>query len=89
MFKVFPGGNVSSQDGGELGVTAIRETFEESGVLLASGPTPTDAVLDAARNAIHAGKIPFQAFLNEHGLTADVQALLPFTQWITPVFAPR
>ncbi|KAJ7481187.1 hypothetical protein B0H11DRAFT_2233089 [Mycena galericulata] len=86
---VFPGGNVSAQDGGELSITAIRETFEESGLLLASGPTPTDAVLDAARHAIHSGKTTFQAFLTQHSLTADVQALLPFTQWITPTFAPR
>ncbi|KAJ7749557.1 hypothetical protein DFH07DRAFT_961695 [Mycena maculata] len=86
---VFPGGNASAQDGGDLRVTGIRECFEESGLLLASGSTPEDSVLDAARNAIHAEKTQFQSFLTQHGLTADVQALLPFTQWITPVFAPR
>ncbi|KAJ6531644.1 hypothetical protein DFH09DRAFT_933607 [Mycena vulgaris] len=86
---VFPGGNLDAEQDTSLGVTAIRETFEEAGLLLASGPAPSDAVLDAARHAIHAGKTPFQAFLTDHGLTADLQALLPFTQWITPVFAPR
>lgn len=86
---VFPGGNLDAAQDDSLGVTAIRETFEEAGLLLASGPAPSDAVLDAARNAIHAGKILFQAFLAQHNLTADVQALLPFTQWISPTFAPR
>ncbi|KAJ6531222.1 hypothetical protein B0H19DRAFT_1190825 [Mycena capillaripes] len=86
---VFPGGNLDAAQDGSLAVTAIRETFEEAGILLASGPTPSDAVLDAARHAIHAGKTPFQAFLTEHGLVADQQALHKFTCWITPKFAPR
>ncbi|KAJ7940199.1 NUDIX hydrolase domain-like protein [Mycena leptocephala] len=86
---VFPGGNLDTAQDASLAVTAIRETFEEAGILLASGPTPSDAVLDTARHAIHAGKTPFQAFLTQHNLVADVQALLPFTEWITPVFAPR
>ncbi|KAJ7461548.1 NUDIX hydrolase domain-like protein [Mycena latifolia] len=86
---VFPGGNLDAAQDESLGVTAIRETFEEAGLLLASGPTPSDAVLDAARHAIQAGKTAFKTFLTQRSLTADVQALLPFTQWITPPFAPR
>ncbi|KAJ6618867.1 hypothetical protein B0H10DRAFT_2028315 [Mycena sp. CBHHK59/15] len=86
---VFPGGNLDAAQDASLAVTAIRETFEESGLLLAAGPVPADSVLDEARQAIHSGKTPFQAFLARHRLQADVQALLPFTQWITPVGAPR
>lgn len=86
---MFPGGNRDAAQDPSLAVTAIRETFEEAGLLLASGSAPSDEVLDAARHAIHSGKTPFQTFLTQHGLTADVQALLPFTQWITPVSAPR
>jgi 8-oxo-dGTP pyrophosphatase MutT (NUDIX family) len=51
--------------------TAIRETFEETGILLAepkSGDTlPSDQLLDAARKLIHAGKLKFATFLRENG----------------------
>ena len=72
-------------------MTAIRETFEETGLLLAtspSGPPPSDTVLDAARESIHTGKTLFRDFLRRHGLIADVKALLPFTEWVTPLGAP-
>jgi len=73
-------------------MTAIRETFEESGLLIASTSTRTtnaftplsDHVLDEARRNIHAQKLLFRTFLAEHNLKADVDSLLPFTQWITP-----
>ncbi|KAJ8507494.1 hypothetical protein ONZ45_g10152 [Pleurotus djamor] len=89
---VFPGGNYDKQEDSSLEITAIRETFEESGLLLArsaSGTTPTDAILDEARFAIHSRKASFNTFLQKHNLEADVSALLPFTQWITPVGPPR
>jgi len=69
-------------------MTAIRETFEETGLLLAKSPSgspPSDAVLDAARESIHTGKTLFRDFLRRHGLVADVKALLPFTEWVTPL----
>jgi hypothetical protein len=77
-------------------MTAVRETFEESGLLLASshqdGELPTclsETELDSARHAIHANQTLFREFLGKHGLSPDVQSLLPFTQWITPPMAPR
>lgn len=93
--QVFPGGNIDKQDNDSLLFTAIRETFEESGLLLASSidtnkaANLSDAELDDARFAIHQQKTPFQTFLSNHRLKADIGSLLPFTEWITPVFAPR
>jgi len=92
--SVFPGGNLDHRQDDSHAHCAIRETFEESGLLLA---TPTsgsalvlsDAVLDEARLNIHAQKLNFKTFLAKHGLTVDTHSLLPFTQWITPVNALR
>ena len=75
-------------------MTAIRETFEETGLLLASAtsaevPPPSEAVLDASRTSIHTGKTLFRDFLRQHALSADVEALLPFTEWITPLGISR
>ncbi len=77
-----------------LEMTAIRETFEESGLLLAStpdpsAPFPSDSVVEEARHAIHDQKMNFGKFLQTHGLRPDLGSLLPFTQWVTPVGLPR
>lgn len=93
--QVFPGGNFDEGQDEYLEITAIRETFEETGVLLASiapgykGAELTDHVYDEARKAIHSGKILFTEFLSENGLIADVHSLLPFSTWVTPPQAPR
>lgn len=97
----FPGGNFDgSQDGpateaGSIRMTAVRETFEETGILLASpgqsGPIPDTTVLLNARKAIHSRNDPytFPAFLQEHNLVVQevLEKLIPFSQWITPASA--
>lgn len=78
-----------------MAVTAIRETFEETGLLLVSSDEPSttapldDAQLEDARHRIHQQKLLWQEFLDSRRLRLDVSALLPFTQWITPKEAPR
>jgi len=77
-----------------LAMTAIRETFEESGLLLASTPDPStpfpsDSVIEEARHSIHDQRMNFEKFLQSHGLRPDLGSLLPFTQWVTPVGLPR
>lgn len=73
-------------------MTAVRETFEESGLLIASSNDSSrleNSVLDEARKSIHAQQTNFSSFLDENHLKADIDSLLPFTTWVTPVTAPR
>jgi 8-oxo-dGTP pyrophosphatase MutT (NUDIX family) len=89
--QVFPGGNYDEKQDDSYQMTAIRETFEETALLLASSASqaPSHAALDASRKSIHAGRTLFRDFLEEHALFVDAKALLPFTEWITPVGTPR
>ncbi|KAH9981150.1 NUDIX hydrolase domain-like protein [Lactifluus volemus] len=94
---VFPGGNYDEKRDESYQMTAIREAFEETGLLLASPTMPesngtrrlSDAVLDAMRASTHAEETFFDDFLKKYGLVADVEALHPFTEWITPLGPPR
>lgn len=71
---------------------AVRETFEEAGVLLA-GPD-ADTVADAAdwsaeRAALEAHELSFADFLRAHGLLLRSDLLSPWARWITPAFEDR
>ncbi|KAH9996836.1 hypothetical protein BJV77DRAFT_1059248 [Russula vinacea] len=84
---VFPGGNYDEKQDESYRMTAIRETFEETGLLLASA---TSAGVPPPSEAVHShGKTLFRDFLRQHALSADVEALLPFTEWITPLGISR
>lgn len=73
--------------------TAVRETFEESGVLLA-GPDEHSVVRDAAsyrgeRAALVAGELSMARFLADAGLVLRADLLRPWAHWLTPPEEPR
>jgi 8-oxo-dGTP pyrophosphatase MutT (NUDIX family) len=69
-----------------LAVTAIRETFEEAGILLGGIPPATD--LAALRARLLAGEA-FAALLEESGLNLRLDVLRPLSRWVTPKLEPK
>jgi 8-oxo-dGTP pyrophosphatase MutT (NUDIX family) len=74
---------------------AVRETFEESGVLLA-GParSPDELVSDSAalardRHALLTGSASLGEVLGRRGLVLRAGLLIPWARWITPEASPR
>ena len=70
---------------------AVRETFEESGVLLA-GPSRAELVQDSAIQDQHAlleGSLSFGDLLSRRGLALRADLLTPWARWITPEISPR
>ena len=85
------------QAAGRLLAAALRETYEETGVLLALDAetgAPVDPELvrflpEDTRERLEAHELAFGDLLAEHGLVPDVAALVPWSRWITPVGGPR
>ncbi len=110
---VFPGGRVEDNDVSlanecpfppgpdtkllPFRIAAIRETFEECGVLFAR-PVNSDRLIDeptlsvvarAHRVALAEGKIKFGEVLTSGGLTIALDLLTHFAHWITPRNQPK
>jgi 8-oxo-dGTP pyrophosphatase MutT (NUDIX family) len=75
---------------------AIRETFEESGVLLAgssaegaTGLVGDSAALAADRHALLTGTTTLGEVLGRRGLVLRTDLLTPWARWITPEVSPR
>ncbi|KAH7156464.1 hypothetical protein EDB81DRAFT_880781 [Dactylonectria macrodidyma] len=105
---VFPGGNLDPfhdgvipaagstdrhQDGLAYRLGAIRETFEETGILLAKkdGELVNLSIeeRDAARKKIHGNETSFLDWCASLGAEPDTVGLVPFTRWITPTINPK
>jgi 8-oxo-dGTP pyrophosphatase MutT (NUDIX family) len=88
---VFPGGKVDPLDGeGDEGfvVAAIRECYEECGVLLAvdaHGQMVDDGHPALAhREAVYNGSVDVRALVADHGLRLATDQLVWMSHWITP-----
>jgi 8-oxo-dGTP pyrophosphatase MutT (NUDIX family) len=110
---VFPGGKVEAADADPalaarcdadvadtlrpLHVAAIRETFEECGVLLARPSGSRELVPGARlaeieqrhRAALNAGERTLRELVEQEDLRLANDLLVHFAHWITPVFMPK
>jgi 8-oxo-dGTP pyrophosphatase MutT (NUDIX family) len=85
--------DVSADRARALVCAAVRETFEESGVLLA-GPSQDElagdgTVLAADRHALLTGSASLAEVLRRRGLVLRTDLLTPWARWITPEVSPR
>jgi 8-oxo-dGTP pyrophosphatase MutT (NUDIX family) len=104
---VFPGGRVDAGDRAvawagmqeppaEYWVAAVREVFEETGVLLArdaggawAGDAASDNDLEAWREELMLERTTLRELLEQRVLQLDPTALSYIAHWITPVAEPR
>lgn len=77
-------------------IAAIRELYEEAGILLARHAGATDGPLDAAictllaelRSDVQASSRDFSVMLQDLGLELAPEGLIYFSHWITPESSP-
>jgi 8-oxo-dGTP pyrophosphatase MutT (NUDIX family) len=76
-----------------LVVAAVREVFEETGLLLAGADglavTGQMAGLAADRRSVESHQVTFGEFLRARGLWLRADLLSAWAHWITPSFQPR
>lgn len=81
------------RDGLSAWVAAIRECFEEAGVLMAEPVTGHDfqpeKTLKSERLALHARKTVLGRVCKDHDLALAVNELHYYSHWITPLGPPR
>ena len=80
--------DISERTAGSLYVAALRELFEEAGVLLAQGDGALDTTATATACAQAAALLRegqgFNAVLARLGLRLQTRNVVPWTRWITP-----
>lgn len=75
-----------------LRIGAIRESFEETGILLAEyrdGAPFADVCDTELRKSVDAGETPFLDVVRELGVRLRLDGLSVFARWITPTFMPK
>jgi len=80
---------LSLPEGGlDYAVAALRETFEEVGLLLVDGAFDV-AALQGWREELQQGKAGIAPFLQAHGLKLDLRGLVYCGHWLTPPGVPK
>lgn len=74
---------LSAPEAGGLYVAALREAFEECGVLFVHPAPALEERLALARARMQAG-VGFAQVLGELDLRLDTRSVLPWTRWVTP-----
>ena len=79
-----------------LQVGAIREVFEECGVLLARAPDDSQLIsgerlegLEPYRDRLNSNEITMAEFLEQEDLYLACDLLVPFSHWTTPTMMPK
>lgn len=76
-----------------LRIAAIREVFEEAGILLARHPGGAmfsgEACSLELRQSVDVGETPFLDVVRDLGVRLDLTALTVFARWITPPLTPK
>ena len=80
-------------------VAALRETFEEAGILLARtpgddrlvdlSPSDTEERFATYRAGVNAGEVDFVSMVREQGLVLDGSGVHYVSRWVTPLGPPR
>ncbi len=80
-------------DSRHLRIAAIREAYEETGILLSLGADgsafPGAKAAAEARDDIAHGRRAFLDLVRELGVSLDLSALSVFARWITPDMMPK
>src|SRR4030081_1812315 len=95
--ELYSGGEGLDASALSFRIAAIRETFEESGILLAR-PRGPNTLIDAKRageieiahrSALCEGKITFLKVLTDNGILLALDELVPYAHLITPEGMPK
>jgi 8-oxo-dGTP pyrophosphatase MutT (NUDIX family) len=90
--ELYAGGEGLAPDAIAFRIAAIRETFEESRILLARARGSKDLIAaakaseiaDAHRDALNEGKVKFADIIADNDLVLALDLLVPYAHWITP-----
>lgn len=86
------GFEAAGPDDTALRIAALREAYEEAGVLLARDRDGAFYAGEAAKDiraAVAEDKVPFLDVVADLGLRLDLSALTVFARWITPKLMPK